>query len=463
MFNGAERLRRELMIHLVRQFNAGTLDQEIDRIPVAIRPREVTPSRCCVYHDRAVIKYRLMGLMGVACESETDESKPLSAYLREAKEPSYSRPERPLTVCAAACDSCRPSRINITDNCRGCFARPCTYTCPVKAITVVNQKSVVDQDKCIKCGKCTQVCPFNAIIKTKVPCEEACPVGAIRKNARGVAEIDFDKCIFCGKCFSKCPFSAIMERSELLKILQDLASNQPVVALVAPAAEFQFPGGIEKLFTAIKKAGFKQVVEVAIGAELTTAHESEEFIERMQKGDRLMTSSCCPAYVEMVKRHVPALLKCVSTTPSPMLYAADFARRKYPDAKLVFIGPCVAKRHEALKCDKIAHVMTFEELGAVFAGLGIDVMSQEPSTLPRPAVATARNFAKSCGVTDAVLKEFSASNAGIQVDHKFINGLDSKSKALLTLYAVGKMPANFLEVMACHGGCVGGPCSLVNP
>ncbi len=460
MSNGAERMRRELMIRLVREFNSGTLTENIDRIPLTIRPLHSDPTRCCLYHDRAVLKYRLMALLGVDCKAEDDELKPLSAYLKEAEQRTSS-PELPMTLCAAGCAGCPDSRINVTTNCRGCFARPCVFSCPRKAITVVNQHAVIDHDKCIMCGKCLQVCPFSAIIRTKVPCEEACPVGAIRKNEFGVADIDFSKCTFCGKCFSKCPFSAIMERSELLRVLQNIRNGRKMVALVAPSAQFQFPGDLERLFSAIAKAGFHDVMEVALGAELTTEHEAKEFIERMKKGEKLMTTSCCTAYVELVKKHVPALLKCVSSTPSPMRYAGELAKQRHPDALTVFIGPCIAKRYEATQSDNIDMVMNFEELGALLAGLNIDIMGQPKWPVPRPAIATARNFAKSCGVTEAVLQELLGENSDIKLDSKFLNGIDAKSAKLLNLYALGKLPGNFLEVMGCEGGCVGGPGSLV--
>lgn len=461
MFDGTERIRRELMIRLVHEFHDGTLEENIDKIPVLLRPRHNNPaSRCCIYHDRAVLKYRLLALLGFDFRQETDETKPLHEYLKEALA-SDARPEYPLSVCGAGCDGCPPSRIRITENCRGCFSRPCLFSCPKNAITVSEQQARIDHSKCIKCGKCIQACPFNSIIRTKVPCEDACPVGAIHKNEYGVADIDFTKCISCGKCFAHCPFGAIMERSELLHVMQAIKEGRKVIALVAPSAQFQFPGGLGKLFSAVVKAGFTDVIEVALGAEKTTEHESKEFIERMKKGEKLMTTSCCTAYVELVKRHVPQLLDKVSTTPSPMRYAGKIAREKYPDGINVFIGPCIAKRYEAFHSENIDRVLTFEELGSMLSGLGIDIMTQEEWPFEHPAASTARNFAKSCGVTDAVLKELVGEDGEIKLDSKFINGIDARTAKLLALYAMGKLPGNFLEVMSCEGGCVGGPCSLI--
>ncbi len=463
MINGAQYVRRELMIRIVRSFDAGTLEQDIDHIPIMMRPKDGDASRCCIYHDRAVLKYRLMCLLGFACEEETDESRLLSSYLAEAmtrKRTPVADGAEPLSVCSPGCSGCPSSQVVVTGNCRGCFARPCQYNCPKKAISIVNQVSTIDQSQCIKCGKCINVCPYHAIMKTTVPCEDACPTGAIRKDENGRAKIDFSKCIYCGKCFNACPFSAVMERSQIIDVLCALKRGEKLVAMVAPSAQAQFPGSIEQMFTAISKLGFSDVVEVALGAEMTTAHEAREFQERMASGEKLMTTSCCPAYVQFVKKIVPDFAKYVSETPSPMVYTDQLVKEKNPDAKTVFVGPCIAKRREAA-IKGIDYVLSFEEVGALLAGRKIDIMTCDPWPMPRPAIATARNFARSCGVTEAVLQETKSLPADFKLDAKFIDGLDRKSAGMLKLYAAGRLPANFLEVMACNGGCVKGPTSLV--
>ena len=468
MVNGSTYLRRELLIRLVRAFDEGTLRDQIDRIPVKLRPKDADASRCCVYHDRAVIKYRLMALLGISAEEESDEAKTLSSYLDDviggvARSDTQEHPERknaPLSVCGPACSGCPDAKVVSTSNCRGCFARPCVYSCPKNAITVTGGQSVIDNAKCIKCGKCITACPYHAIVKTTVPCEEVCPVGAIRKNERGVAEVDFARCIFCGKCFMACPFGAVMERSQIVGVLSAMKRGEKLVAMVAPAADRQFPGTMEQLLAACVKAGFADVVEVALGAEKTTRHETEEFLERMERDPKtFMTTSCCPAYVNLVGKHLPELVEHVSLTPSPMVYAHEMVRERDPGAKTVFIGPCVAKRSEA-KRKGIDFVLSFEELGAILAGRKIDVIACEAHPVERPASASARNFARSCGVTEAVLAEATSKIPDFQLAAKQIDGIDRKTCAMLKLYAAGKLPANFLEVMACPGGCVNGPCSL---
>ena len=462
--NDASRVRRELMIRVVREYLHNTLSAQIDRIPCELRPRNGKFSRCCIYKDRAVLKYRLMALLGIGIETESDEAKPLSAYLQDAMQRTEKNQEI-LSVLDVACSHCVTSRYLVTNACRGCFARPCTFACPRGAISVIGNQAQIDYTKCIDCGKCTQVCPYHAIIRVPVPCEEACPVGAISRDESGKQFINFNTCISCGKCMTACPFAAILERSQLIDILRALQSKRPVVAMVAPSIVGQFSGKLGQIAAGLIKAGFASMVEVAFGAEMTTEHEAEEFFERMKKGDHIMTTSCCPAYTEAVKRHVPSLQPFVSSTPSPMRFAARSVKQATPDAVTVFIGPCVAKRKEALADENTDFVMTFEELGALLVAMEIDIASQEAIPLERDVKGYARGFATSCGVTAAILAG-TAEQKNIPeaerptIDAKFINGLDRKTVKQLDLYGKGKLPGNFLEVMACEGGCVGGPCAI---
>lgn len=465
--NAAIHIRRELMVRIVRAFDAGGLDSALDRMAIEIRPKDGAYSRCCVYHDRAVLKYRLMALLGVSVEDETDESKQLKEYYREllaqmesAKTPQELTPSHPLSICGPACSGCPSAKVVSTPNCRGCFARPCVYACPKNAIEIVDGHSWIDEKKCIKCGKCIAACPYNAIIKTTVPCEEACPVGAIRKNDLGVAEIDFDRCISCGKCAIACPFGAVMERSQLVEVLETIKRGDKVVAMLAPSTCDQLPGSVEQSLQACVDAGFSDAMEVALGAEMTTAHETAEFIERMEKDPKtLMTTSCCPAFVNLVAKHVPELIDKVSLTPSPMVFANEIVKGKDPAAKTVFVGPCVAKRSEARR-KNVDFVLSVEELAALFEARGIKVEECRAMVTERPANPTARNYSKSCGVTEAVLTEATAKIPGFKLESKQVSGIDKRTCALLKLHAAGKLPGNFIEVMACPGGCVNGPCGI---
>ncbi len=454
--NNATRIRRTLMIELARRYLRHTLDDDVDNIPVEQHPRRGRAVRCCTHHDRAVTRYRLMALLGHAVENETDELKPLREYAAEAQARSEA-PAQVLTVIDEACSACVPGNYFITNACRGCVARPCTLNCPKNAIDVVDGEAKIDREACIDCGKCMQVCPYHAIIYVPIPCEEACPVGAIRKDASGREQIDSEACIHCGKCVTTCPFGAIMEVSQLVDVLAQLRSGKRVVAMLAPALAGHLPAELEKVNTALRRLGFADVLEVAAGADHTAREEAAEFVERMEDGDALMTTSCCPAYVAAVERHVPAMKPFVSSTPTPMHFAGKVAKSLDPGCITVFIGPCIAKREEAHRDAMVDYVLTAEEIGAIFVAAEIEVAACPPTPFPRPARRTGRGFALSGGVTGAVAAHV---RERVPLKPMSIDGLTSKTMKLLKVYAKGKGAGNFLEVMCCEGGCVAGPCSM---
>ena len=202
--------------------------------------------------------------------------------------------------------------------------------------------------------------------------------------------------------------------------------------------------------------GFEEIVEVAQGAMETTRREAEELKEKLEEGQPFMTTSCCPSYVQLAEKHIPDLKKYISSTGSPMYYTARLVKEKYPDCKVVFIGPCVAKRKEVKMDPAVDFTLTFEEIGSILEGLDIKVEEAKPFSILYNSVREAHGFAQSGGVINAVkvyLKE--ADVNAVQVAN-----LTKKNVALLRAYAkTGKAPAQFIEVMACEGGCVTGPCT----
>ncbi|WP_321991294.1 monomeric [FeFe] hydrogenase [Marispirochaeta aestuarii] len=457
-----------LRIQLAKRFLQGIINRNladiIDKIPVDLFPKKGGTYRCCIYKDRAITRYRLMALLGFSIEDETDETRPLKEYAEEAGS-RQGAPEGPvLTLIDAACHSCPSGRHTVSNLCRGCLARNCASVCPRDAVSFVNGKAVIDHEKCVNCGKCREACPYNAVVYTPVPCEAACPVGAIRKNEDGSALIDHEKCISCGQCSISCPFGAVMERSHLYSIARDLLgpeSERPV-ALVAPAAAGQFPGGFGQLTTALRQAGFAAVVEVAWGAAETVRKEAEELAEHLKKGKPL-ASSCCPAYTEAVRLHCPDFAPHVSTAPTPMAASAAWAKEEWPNRRTVFIGPCIAKRVEARRDKSADLVMTFEELASLFLAMDIDVAECSESGTDNPRVERfERLFARAGGVSQAVLT-YAGETLEREPEVLRIDGLDKKALAKLRLIASGKLSADFTEVMSCPGGCICGPGTVADP
>ncbi|MFI3294604.1 MAG: monomeric [FeFe] hydrogenase [Rikenellaceae bacterium] len=452
-------LRRDLLTRIIKLLRTGDLETQIDRIPYIMRPRDTTEiSRCCVYKDRAMLKYRTMSALGFSMDDETDEMTSLATYTQMAFERERIEKE-PLSVMDTACSACVKSNYVVTNMCRGCVARPCVSNCNKGAIYFQNGQAHIDPSKCVNCGLCQKACPFHSIIYIPVPCEEACPVGAISKDERGKEHIDPTKCIYCGRCISACPFGAVMERSHIVDIYKAFNSQQKVIAIVAPAIAGQFKTSLSNILGAIKQIGFDEVIEVAKGADVTTANEADEFIEKMEEGQSFMTTSCCPSYYMLAARHLPEVKPYVSHTRSPMFYTAEMVRSANPSAKVVFVGPCLAKRFEAFSDPYVDYTLSFEELGTMFIALGIDAMTQSDYVQDQSIDPSSRGYAASAGVASAVA---SAVGDRYEIRPVVINGINKASIRELKGY-VKSCPGNMVEVMACEGGCVNGCNVIANP
>ncbi|WP_291856697.1 monomeric [FeFe] hydrogenase [Marinilabilia sp.] len=453
-------IRREILARLTRLIKDDQLTEKIDRIPLEMAPKQKgAQRRCCVHKERAVIKYKSMPLLGFSPDDEQDELTPLSEYANTALNREKPSNNSILTVVDEACTSCVKVNYVVSNLCRGCVARSCQMNCPKDTIIInaAGKAQIVEED-CISCGICHKACPYHAIIYVPVPCEEACPVGAIKKNEQGVEEIDEEKCIMCGRCINACPFGSIFEISQVIDVLNHIKKGGQLTAMVAPALHGQYGVKPGQVINAIKEVGFNHIAEVAEGAAITASEEAAEFRARQEEGCSLMTTSCCPSYVEAVNKHIPAMKKLVSETPSPMIFSARLAKERFPESKTVFIGPCVAKRKEAKDSGVVDFVLTFEELDAIFEGMGIDVRKMPEEAELVNVSREARSFARSNGVTNAVKK----AGEDVFIKEIVINGLDKKSLNMLKAYARGKAPGNFIEVMACEGGCLSGPCSIAD-
>ena len=457
-------IRHELLSKLVRLWYDGELVEKIDSVPIEMIPRHRKERiRCCRHKERAVLRYKMFPLLGLDMTDEVDEVTPLSYYAKQALE-ERQRKDSLLCVVDEACTSCVEINYEVSNLCRGCVSKACYNACPKKCISFKkNGQAEIDHDDCISCGRCHGACPYHAIVYIPVPCEASCPVGAIKKDEHGIEHIDESRCIYCGSCINACPFGAIFEVSQVFDVLREIKAGEKVIAIVAPAILAQYDAPHAQVYGALKRIGFSDVIEVAQGAMDTVHHEGHELLEKLEAGQSFMTTSCCPSFYEAIDKHIPKLHDFVSDSKSPMYYTAERARAKYPNGKIVFIGPCVAKRKEARReGQEVDYVMTFEEIASIFSALEIDLKNEE-SFLPEvTSVREAHGFAQNGGVMGAVQSYLrcqpETADKVDKVTTEMICNIDKKTLAKLKGYAVrGTAPAQFIEVMCCPGGCVNGP------
>ncbi len=413
-----------------------SLLENVINIPNIIVPGKTSTMRCCVYKERAILGERVKMAMG------GDKTNP-----------------NIIEVIDIACDECPAAGYEVTQSCRGCLAHRCEDVCKKGAISFDhNHVAHIDKSKCVECGMCAKVCPFAAIVNQKRPCQKACKIKAISINEDGAASIDNNKCIECGACVYQCPFGAITDKSfilDVIKIIKESENNKKykVYAVVAPSISSQFTyAKLGQVITGLKKLGFYTVVEAALGADMVAYAESQELVE---KG--FLTSSCCPAFVSYVKKGFPALAPMVSHNLSPMATIAKYMKDKEEDAKIVFIGPCTAKKGEAqLHSVKpyVDAVLTFEELQALFDSREIDITTLEEGVLDN-ASYFGRIFARCGGLSDAVHQGIIEHGYNFEVKPISCDGIEECRLALLKK-SKGVLQANFIEGMACVGGCIGG-------
>ena len=299
-------------------------------------------------------------------------------------------------------------------------------------------------------------------MKTQRPCEKGCPAKAISMGPDRKATIDDNKCIACGSCVNQCPFGAIQDKSYITDAIHMVMGAEhwgyKTYAVLAPAIAGQFaPATYGQVVTGLKKLGFSGVAEVALGADMVADHECGELVE---KG--MLTSSCCPGFVGYIKKKHPDMADLVSRTPSPMVMLGLHLKEKEPNARVVFIGPCVAKKKEfqlGRSMNAIDCVLTFEELFALFQSRDIELTELEESPLDE-ASPYGRNFARSGGVAQAVAQVMKEKNLDFDLKAVPCSGIAECEVALMKAKR-GMLDGNFIEGMACEGGCVQGAGCLV--
>lgn len=429
-------LKYKVLREVAREAWNDTLLENLLEIPKKIVPGKTPTMRCCVYKERAILAERVKIAMG------GDKENP-----------------NVIEVIDIACDECPAAGYEVTDSCRGCLAHRCEDVCPRGAISFDhNHVAHIDKSKCVECGRCSKVCPYSAITNRVRPCQHACRIKAISINDEGAAAIDNSKCISCGACVYQCPFGAITDKSYILDVIDMIKKNQrgeksKLYAVVAPSISSQFKyARLGQVVSGLKQLGFHAVVEAALGADMVAISEAKELAE---KG--FLTSSCCPAFVSYIRTTFPQLTEHISHNPSPMAAIADYIKKTTANAKVVFIGPCTAKKAEAQLQEVrpyVDSVLTFEELQALFDSRDMDITALEEDVLDN-ASYYGRIFARSGGLADAVTE--SMKEQGISFDLKACScdGIDECRTALMKK-SRNALTENFIEGMACIGGCIGG-------
>ncbi len=431
-----QHLKYKVLRQVAREAWNDTLLQNLLDIPQKIVPGKTSTMRCCVYKERAILGERVKLAMG------GDKENP-----------------NVIEVIDIACDECPAAGYEVTDSCRGCLAHRCEDVCKRGAISFDhNHVAHIDKSKCVECGQCAKVCPFAAIVNRKRPCQIACKVKAISINDDNAAKIDNNKCIQCGACVYQCPFGAINDKSYIINVIDILKKSQnnekyKVYAVVAPSISSQFTyAKLGQVITGLKELGFFTVVEAALGADMVAMSEAKELSEK-----EFLTSSCCPAFVQYIKSAFPALVPHISHNLSPMAMLAKYIKETSEGAKVVFIGPCTAKKAEA-QLDTVKPyvdaVLTFEELQALYDSKDIDITTLGEDVLDN-ASYYGRIFARSGGLSDAVVQALTEQKIDFTVKSAVCDGIEACKTALLKK-SKNVLDANFIEGMACTGGCIGG-------
>lgn len=430
-------LKHRVLTEIIRHSVSGDLKKEIVDLPKEIIPGPKAEMRCCIYKERAIISERIKLALG-----------------GEKNNPNI------LEVIEPACEECPFGGIQITSSCRGCLAHRCLEACPRKAISIDEKthQAIINKELCINCGLCQKACQFNAIANFRRPCEASCKVGAITKREDGLCEIIEEKCTRCGACSLACPYGAIMDKSyvtDCIKLIQKHSGH--VYFVVAPSIATQYQNiKVGQIVNAIKKLGVKAVFEAALGADMVAYNEARDL-----EKEGVCTSSCCSAFVKYIKSAFPELEDKISRNLSPMATMCKYIKKEDKDAVCIFVGPCIAKKMETKNKESTPYVdcvITFEELDAFFDAYNFDLSSMKEDKFEN-ASFFGRVFGRSGGLSIAVKKALEEKGSTFELKEQFVSGLD-QCKSALTQLKNKTNTFNFLEGMACSGGCIFGPSSL---
>ncbi len=452
-------IRKKVFAEVARMAYEGKGLESADELPYLIIPGDRPMHRESVFLERAIAGERVRLAMGLSLRKADGRHLVSEGMDAAAVAEQYYEPPL-INIIPYACHACPTNVYKVTKYCQNCLARSCEKVCPKGAISFLNGRSHIDQSKCIKCGKCASACPYNAIVHMERPCQASCGMDAIVSDEQGRAVINQDKCVACGQCLVSCPFGAIVDKGQIYQVIRSILQGDHVIAIVAPAFAGQFGKDVQSgsIVAGMKALGFAEVREVAIGADICTIEEAKDFLEKVPAEQNYMATSCCPAWHSMIQKLFPGEMKKMSMTLTPMVFTARLMKKENPDCKVVFVGPCSAKKLEAIRetiRSDVDFVLTFEELQGMFEGKGVDVTTIEPEENLKESSAAARGFAVSGGVAKAVAGLIQEQEPEREVRIQQAEGLRNCRK-LMTLAKAGKYNGYLLEGMACPGGCVAG-------
>ncbi len=458
------KIRRNVFVEVAKLAYEGGDYSRIEEIPYTMLNKNAKKNgqakyRESIFLERAIVAERLRLAIGLPVRS-MDEHSPIATGIEEATRTSRYYEPPLINIIDFACNACPENSYVVTDVCAGCLANPCANVCPKNAISIVNGKSIIDQNLCIKCGKCKDVCPYNAIVHRERPCQKACGMNAIESDEFGKAKINYEKCVSCGMCLVNCPFGAIADKSQIFQVIQAIKNEEDVYAIMAPAFVGQFGPRInlKTIDDAMGQLGFKGVYEVSIGADLCTIEEANDYLKNVPERLKFMGTSCCPSWSVMAKTEFPEFKENISMALTPMVLTARLIKKKFPKAKIVFVGPCSAKKLEAsrrsIRSD-VDFVLTFEELMGMFIAKKVDFNNLKEKPLENVTSADGRGYAVAGGVAEAVVNACKEIAPDREIKVKAVQGL-AECRQMLKDAKKGKYDGYLLEGMACPFGCSSG-------
>lgn len=441
-------------------YHSENLIDDVEALPYKIVDYDEPEYRESIYRERAIVRERIRLAMGMSLRPENMPVHVTQGLEESNIDEKYYEPPL-MQVIPSACNACPENRYEVTNKCMGCVAHPCREVCPRGAISYVKGVSVIDQEKCIKCGKCKAACPYDAISHQQRPCAAACGVGAIKNDRLGRACIDGELCVSCGQCMVSCPFGAIADKSQIFQLIRAMQSGKQVIAQVAPAFVGQFGPNVSpnQIKTALKQLGFADVYETAIGADAGALAEAEHYVEEVASGKQAFSlTSCCPSWSVLAKHFFPETIDNISNALTPMVATARIMKEDYPEALVVFIGPCASKKLEASRRtvrSDVDFVITFEELMGMFEAKDIKLEEVVAEDEMEDATGAGRGYGVAGGVASAIescIKEYYP-DVNVNIEHA--ESL-SECKKMLLLAKAGKKNGCLIEGMACPGGCIAG-------